>query len=136
MNQLVQSILENFIYPALDSQNPLIQQRACWVYGKYGRFEFQNQDHLTAALQKILNLLNSEHLPVKVEAAVAISELIEVHELAQEAIRPCLGEVMRVYLRIMDEIDYEELIAALKGMVEIYGDEIAPYADSLSKKLS
>lgn len=43
---------------------------------------------------------------------------------------------MKVYLKIMDEIDYEELINALKNMVEIYEDEIAPYADSLCKKLS
>jgi hypothetical protein len=44
--QLVQMILEQFAFPALDSKNLLLQARACWVYGKYGNFEFAQQEHL------------------------------------------------------------------------------------------
>ena len=36
----------------------------------------------------------------------------------------------------MDEIDFEDLVKALKTMVEIYGDDINPYALSLCQKLS
>jgi len=36
----------------------------------------------------------------------------------------------------MDEIDFEDLVKALKNIVEIYGDEINPYALSLCMKLS
>jgi len=36
----------------------------------------------------------------------------------------------------MDEIDFEDLIGALRKIVDIYEDEIAPYAVSLCQKLS
>lgn len=36
----------------------------------------------------------------------------------------------------MDEIDFEDLVKALKNIVEIYGDQINPYALSLCMKLS
>ncbi len=36
MTALVQNILETYVYPCLHHQNPILQSRACWVYGKYG----------------------------------------------------------------------------------------------------
>jgi hypothetical protein len=36
----------------------------------------------------------------------------------------------------MDEIDFEDLVVALKKIVDIYGEDIAPYAVSLCRKLS
>ena len=74
-------------------------------------------------------------MPVKVEAALAISELLE-HDVAVEFIRPNLGSVIDIFLRIMDEIDFEELISALKKIVVIYEHEIAPHAEKLCQKLS
>jgi hypothetical protein len=112
-----------------------MQTRACWVYQKYGNFEFTNPDHLRAACNKICEHLYSPHMPVKVEAALAISQLLE-HETAVEFIRPNLGSVIDIFLRIMDEIDFDELITALKKIVVIYENEIAPHAEKLCQKLS
>jgi hypothetical protein len=53
-----------------------LQARACSVYKKYGRFDFQNHAHLLSATNKIANLLKSDCIVVKVEAALAISELL------------------------------------------------------------
>ena len=36
----------------------------------------------------------------------------------------------------MDEIDSEELINSLRKIVEVFGNEVAPYAKSLCQKLS
>jgi hypothetical protein len=43
---------------------------------------------------------------------------------------------MKAILRIMDEIDYEDLVNALRRLVDAFEEEIAPYADSLCKKLA
>ena len=58
------------------------------------------------------------------------------HDVVQGLLRPGLGNILQVFLKIMDDIDFEELIGALRKIVEIYGDEIAPYAVSLCQKLS
>jgi len=36
----------------------------------------------------------------------------------------------------MDEIDFEDLVSALRKIVDVFGDDIAPYAISLCSKLS
>jgi hypothetical protein len=36
----------------------------------------------------------------------------------------------------MDDVDYDDLIYALKEIVDKYGEEVAPYAVSLCQKLS
>jgi hypothetical protein len=38
-------------------------------------------------------------------------------------------------LKLIDEIDYDELIESLKVIVEIFSEEIAPYALELCSKL-
>ena len=51
-------------------------------------------------------------------------------------IRPNLGNVLRIFLKIMDDVDYDDLIYALKEIVDKYGEEVAPYSVSLCQKLS
>lgn len=133
---MMQAIIQNYAFPNLSSDSPLMVQRATWVYSRFGVFEFENDSqHLAAAVEKIINNLQSHHIAVKVEAALAISELLD-HEIVQEMIRPGLGNVLKVFLKIMDEIDFEDLVGALRKIVYIYEDEIAPYAVSLCQKLS
>jgi len=73
---------------------------------------------------------------VRVEAAMALSSLLKHQEAVVGFLRPGLGNVLKMYLRIMDEIDFEELVGALRIIVDTYDDEIAPYAVSLCQKLS
>ena len=82
--------------------------RACWLYSKYARFEFHNQNHLIAALSDIVTLCSDKDqvLPVKVEGILAISSLLD-HEYIVDLIRPKLGEILRLYIHVMDEIDLE-----------------------------
>jgi hypothetical protein len=44
--------------------------------------------------------------------------------------------VLKTYLKIMDDIDFDDLIKALQEIVEVFEEEIAPYAISLCHKLS
>ena len=63
-------------------------------------------------------------------AAVSLIELL-YHEAAVKLIRQGLGTIIKIYLKLIDEIDYDQLIVSLKTIVEIYEDEIAPYAIEL-----
>ncbi len=74
--------------------------------------------------------MKSDCIVVKVEAALAISELLN-HQEVVDFIRPNLGNILRIFLKIMDDVDYDDLIVALKEIVDKYGEEVAPYAVSL-----
>ena len=67
---------------------------------------------------------------------MALSSLLKHQEAVVGFMRPGLGNVLKMYLKIMDDIDFEELVGALRVIVDTYDDEIAPYAVSLCTKLS
>ena len=79
--------------------------------------------------------MENSNLVVKVQAALSISTLL-CHEQVVNFIRPSLGTVLKMFLKIMDEVDYEKLVEALRIFVEVFGEEVAPYAQSLCIKLA
>ena len=85
-------------------------------------------------LNAIYESLHHTDLPVRVEAALALNSMLN-HEIAVEFLRPGLEALLKTYLKIMDDIDFDELVKALQDLVEVYEEEIAPYAVSLCSKL-
>lgn len=116
-----------------------MRARSCWLYGKFGSMPncFNSptgQEHLKHVLNAIYENLTHSELPVRVEAALALHKLLR-HDLAVNFLRPGLEVLLKTYLKIMDDIDFDELVEALKTLVEVYHEEIAPYAISLCSKL-
>ena len=79
-------------------------------------------------------MLHNE-LPVRVNAAIALIKMLE-QPVAQEFIRPALSPVIKIYLKLIDDIDYDELINSLKKIVEVFESEIGEHAFDLCQKLS
>lgn len=111
-----------------------MKARACWLYGQFGNIPYASEDHLRCALNEIYQSLHHPDLPVRVEAALAMNDLL-AQEIAVEFLRPGLEQLLKTYLKIMDDIDFDELVEALQALVETYEEEIAPYAVSLCSKL-
>ena len=93
-----------------------MRARACWLYGQFGSlpncFQESNPDHLRHVLNGIYENLSHADLPVRVEAALALNGLLE-HQIAIDFLRPGLEVLLKTYLKIMDEIDFDELVQAL-----------------------
>lgn len=79
--------------------------------------------------------MQTGELPVRVSAAIAIKSLL-AHEAAVNFLRPGLESLLRNYLKLMDEMDFDELVLSLKTIVEEYDEEIGPFAVALCQKLS
>lgn len=127
-------MIQQYVFPELESDNAFMKARACWIYGQFAHFSFSNEDHLRHALNSLYQCLLSNDLPVRVNAAVALVKLLD-HPAAVEFIRPGLSDVIRIYLKLIDDIDYDELITSLKKIVDVFEDEIGPYALDLCSKL-
>ena len=126
-------MLQQFVYNDLQSTNSFLRARACWVYSEFANFPLSDE-HLTHALDSIYKNMSHPDLPVRVNAAVALIRLLS-HEMAINFVRPGLGSVIKIYLKLIDEIDYDELIESLKVIVEIFNEEIQPYAEELCLRL-
>lgn len=67
-------------------------------------------------------------------AAIALVNLLE-HQTVVEFMSPQLNTLIQIFLKLIDEIDYDELIEALRRIVEVFEDQIGPYAIQLCQKL-
>ena len=131
----MQGMLEKYAFNELKSDNPFLRARACWIYGQFGSFPCENQDHQMYALNSIYENMQNGELPVRVSAAIAVKGLLH-HEAVINCLRPGLELLLRTYLKIMDEIEFDELVLSLKTIVESYDEEIAPFAVALCQKLA
>ena len=59
-----------------------------------------------------------------------------INETAVNFLRPALKNVLEVYLKIMEDIDSEELVGALEQIVEIFQEDIGPFAIQLAQQLT
>ena len=127
-------LLQDSCFVELESNHGPMRARAAWVYGQFAQFEF---DELTLKqiLDKLYQNLSHSDLPVRVNSAIALIKFLD-QPVAVDFIRPGLDSVIKIYLKLIDDIDYDELIDSLKRIVEVFEDSIAPHAIELCQKLS
>jgi hypothetical protein len=75
--------------------------------------------------------LQSEILPLKFASALALAKMLN-NQIAQMFLKPYLRDLLEIYLKIMNEIDSEELIGALEIIMEKFQDDIGPFANQLA----
>ena len=58
------------------------------------------------------------------------------NDTAVAFLKPALKNILEVYLKIMEDIDSEDLMTALETIMEVYSEDIGPYAIQLSQQLT
>jgi hypothetical protein len=132
---MMEPMLTYHVLPELVSPEPYLRMRAIWLYGEFQSFCFRDQNHVHQMIDSIYKCLFDESLPVKVMAATTIYKLLHNNEIAQSFMRPGLKDILQVYLKLMTEIDSEDLVTALEKIVQFYKDDIEPYSIQLSEQL-
>jgi hypothetical protein len=89
MQKSIEPLMQQYVFQELTSENPFLRARACWLYGQFGSFPFQSEDHLRHVLNAIFENLHHNDLPVRVESALALNGLLE-HQIAIDFLRPGL----------------------------------------------
>ena len=73
----MEPMLIQHVLPELTSNTPFLKSRACWVYGEFGGYEFQDSNHIQKAVDGVYQACWAEELPVRLSAALAMSKLVE-----------------------------------------------------------
>jgi hypothetical protein len=85
---------------------------------------------MSSAVDSVYKCLFDHDLPVRLTAATSIHKLL-INDEASQFLKPALKNILEQYLKIMTEIDSEELVSALEEIVKHFKDDIAPYAIDL-----
>lgn len=86
-------------------------------------------------LPPVCQNMQNKNLPVRVNAVMALNTLIDVPEI-KEAMVGELHIILTSILKLMNEIDLDHLVKALKEITVEFDDKIGPYAVDLVKSLA
>lgn len=89
LNQMMEPMLMTHVMPDLESNQPFLRSRACWVYGEFSSFQYQDEKHVKLAIDGIYKSLFAEDLPTRLSAAVALSQML-TNKTARDFLKPAL----------------------------------------------
>ncbi len=110
--------------------------RALWMYGEFvDKMSFKDDAHLKEVTLATYQALHSDpELPVRLTAATSMKHLLNI-DSACDLLKPNLGHILTAYLKLMSEIESEELVNALEEIVSLYHEDIGPFAIQLTEQL-
>jgi hypothetical protein len=108
--------------------------RALWLYGEFVKnMKLKDNNHLAQVVELSFKCLCSDSdLPVRLNAAFSVSKLLQ-DETACNLLKPHLSSILQSYLKLMNEIESEDLVSALEEIVSLYRDDIDPFATQLAE---
>ncbi|OMJ92820.1 hypothetical protein SteCoe_4362 [Stentor coeruleus] len=130
----IESILFTHVFPEFNSKNGFMRYRASWIYARYGQIQYQNKDQQHWVFTAMCKLMVDIDLPVRYSAAVSLPRILH-WEVSKTSLSKEIQNLLQIYLKLINEIESEELVESLESIISTFPDEIRPYALELSQYL-
>ncbi|KAJ1730561.1 Nonsense-mediated mRNA decay protein 5 [Coemansia biformis] len=122
------------VVPEFKSQFGFLRARALDTYCRYSGVQFPDTQINRGILESVLGMLNDPEPPVRVHAALALAPMIEDEDM-RGALAANLPQVMQVFLNLTNQIDSDTITHVIEQFVEVYADQMAPFAAQLGQQL-
>uniref|UniRef100_A0A8C2HYM8 Importin 8 n=1 Tax=Cyprinus carpio TaxID=7962 RepID=A0A8C2HYM8_CYPCA len=130
-------MLQNYVFPLLNSNLGYLRARSCWVLHSFSPLKFHNELVLRNAVELVKqNLVDDKEMPVKVEAAIALQMLVRNQEQAKLYIRAFIKPVMQELLHIIKETENDDLTGVIQKMICEYSEEVSGIAVDMTQNLA
>ncbi|KAI0786127.1 ARM repeat-containing protein [Abortiporus biennis] len=133
----MESFMMSHVLAEFSAPEPYMRAIACEVLGTMEKagLKWSNEEHLSAHFHAVAKLLDDAELPVRIQAALALTEMVTVHESVKAAVSPQVGKVIQTLLKLSEETDLDILNSCMETMVEQYQTELLPVAAELTARL-
>eukprot|EP00834_Sanchytrium_tribonematis_P002641 NODE_86_length_22075_cov_1.190253.p1 type:complete len:884 gc:universal NODE_86_length_22075_cov_1.190253:4274-6925(+) len=129
----IESFTYECIIPAMNAEVPVLKANAFFVFSKYCSNDLKQLEQLQKAFEySFLGLQSS--LPLSVYAAISISPLLKMSQL-KPIISPNIAQIMSKMLELTNVIDMDILTEVMETIVDLYSNDMIPYAVELSTSL-
>ncbi|MED6280115.1 Importin-8 [Characodon lateralis] len=130
-------MLQNYVFPLLNSPMGYLRARSCWVLHCFSPLRFHDELVLRNAVELVRqDLIDDKEMPVKVEAAIALQTLVSNQEQAKLYIRPYIRQVMQELLHVVRETENDDLTNVIQKMICEYNQEMAAIAVDMTQNLN
>ena len=134
----LEPFVSKYVLPDLLSPNPFLRTAVCETIIKISELNYTYRETLLVLFNGLLDsFMNSKCLPLQVSAALALRAVsIAPHNLD---IRAALGDhisgIVSMLLVLTEKVDSESLLSVLDHFVDLYPDQITPFAIDLATHL-
>ena len=141
----LEAMLRAHVLPVLTSECGFLRHRACWVYAQFASTVFKKSgdeggdeggsaqgispatEQMAQAFPLVMAALRDRDLPVRVQAAVTIRELVE-QQCMPPSMVDMLPQLMEMLFSLLQEVGADEIVSTVDTLIEHYGEQMAPYA--------
>ncbi|KAF9065181.1 armadillo-type protein [Rhodocollybia butyracea] len=133
----MEQFVQQFVTPEFSSPEPYLRSIACEVVGTVAKngMTWSSEENLNANFHAVATALDDQEFPVRVHAALALTELIVSQESVRNQVAPQVGKVIQDLLKLSDETDIDILNHSMEVMVEQFQEELLPVAAQLTSRL-
>ncbi|KAL4253351.1 Armadillo-like helical [Pleurotus pulmonarius] len=137
----IKSNMEQFVLQHVTNEfsapEPYLRAIACEIIGTLTKagLEWSNDANLDVHFRAVANALDDAEFPVRVQAALALTQMVVAHESVRTAVAPQVGKVIQDLLKLSDDTDLDILNRSMEVMVEQFQTELLPVAAQLTARL-
>ncbi|KAF7299860.1 Importin N-terminal domain-containing protein [Mycena chlorophos] len=133
----MEQFILQFVTPEFGRPEGYLRAIACEVVGTVSKegLTWSSEENLNANFRAIAAGLDDPEFVVRVQAALALTELIVLHESVKKAVAPQVGKVIQDLLKLADETDLDILNRSMEVMVNAFQTELLPVAAQLTARL-
>ncbi|KAJ7075775.1 armadillo-type protein [Mycena belliarum] len=133
----MEQFILQFVTPEFTSSEGYMRAIACEVVGTVTKegLKWSSEEHLNVHFRAVAAGLDDPEFPVRVQAALALTEMIILHDSVKTAVSPQVGKVIQDLLKLSDETDLDILNRSMEVMVEAFQTELLPVAAQLTARL-
>ncbi|KAJ7214009.1 armadillo-type protein [Mycena pura] len=140
VNSNMEQFILQFVTPEFSSQEAYLRAMACEVVGTVTKegLKWSSEEvseHLSVHFRAIAAALDDPDFVVRVQAALALTEMIMQYDSVKTAVSPQVGKVVQDLLKLSDETDLDILNRSMEVMVEAFQTELLPVAAQLTARL-
>jgi len=133
----LEMMINTHVAPELKSPLPYMRARACWTVKQFCEVKFKHNSSIIAIcdLLKLL-LLRDNELPVRVEAASAMSAVLQDQPAAEKHWQADVKEIVQALLELVRSTESDELTNVVQKVICAYSEDIAPFAVDITQNLA
>ncbi|OQR68292.1 importin-7-like [Tropilaelaps mercedesae] len=134
----LEGMLCSYVFPLFLSNEGYLRARGCWLLQQFSEAKFTRKENLIGCVDLLRTAIMNpqEEVPVKVQAAVAIQELMSDQEEIKNYLEPHIRDLTLCLLDLIRSTEIDEVTSCVQRIVCNYSAQLMPVAIDITNHLA
>lgn len=133
----LEQLLVTYVYPLFNSPHGFLRTRACWTLNYFAGIEFKDVNNVILFTQAVLQcILSDQELPVKVEAALCLQNLLHMQDKSREITAPTVKHLALELVNLIRNTESEDVMEVVQKVVYLFPNDLIPIVVDMTNHLA